>query len=166
MFGKTLVLIVLFFFSVMINAENNLMIGDVPPSYLGSDSDGNKINLEDYKGKIVVISFWASWCSPCLKELPVLENIQNKIGVDIVKVVAINFKENRKKYRKITKILSVLNLTLTHDKRGSIGKKFGVKSIPNLFIIGRDGKIVFHNVGYGESSIDKIVKVLNQQLSS
>jgi len=153
-------------FSLNVNAENVLELGDVPPNYLGRDSDGNDVTLEDNKGKIVIISFWASWCSPCLKELPVLENIQNKIGTDKIKVVAINFKEGRKQFRHIKKQLSSLNLTLTHDKRGSIGNKFGVEAIPNLFIIGKNGKLVFHNVGYGDSSIDKIVKVLNKQLSS
>jgi len=160
-----IIILIIAIFSLNVNAENVLELGDVPPNYLGRDSDGNDVTLEDNKGKIVIISFWASWCSPCLKELPVLENIQNKIGTDKIKVVAINFKEGRKQFRHIKKQLSSLNLTLTHDKRGSIGNKFGVEAIPNLFIIGKNGKLVFHNVGYGDSSIDKIVKVLNKQLS-
>jgi len=165
MFIRIIILIIAVF-SVNTNAKTVLELGDIPPSYLGKDSSGIEVMLESYKGKVVVISFWASWCTPCLKELPILENIQNKIGTDKIKVIAINFKEDRKKFRKIKKLLSSLNLTLTHDKRGAIGKEFGVEAIPNLFIIGKDGQLVFHNVGYGESSIDKIVKVLNQQFSS
>ncbi len=163
---KKLFILIFVFLSANANAENTLLIGDIPPNYLGKDSDGNEVNLENHKGKIVVISFWASWCSPCLKELPILEKIQNKVGTDKVKVIAINFKESRKQYKQIKKALSNLKLTLTHDKRGSIGRKFGVESIPNLFIIGKDGKLVFHNVGYGKSSVGKIVNVLNKQLSS
>jgi len=165
MFCRIIILIIAVF-SLNINAETVLELGDSPPNYLGKDSDGEDVTLENHKGKIVVISFWASWCSPCLKELPILENIQNKVGTDKIKVIAINFKEDRKKFRKIKKLLSSLNLTLTHDKRGTIGKKYGVKAIPNLFIIGKNGQLVFHNVGYGDSTIDKIVKVINQQLSS
>lgn len=161
-----IIILVLTIFSLNINAETILDLGDIPPNFLGRDSNGDDITLELHKGKIVVISFWASWCTPCLKELPILENIQNKVGTDKVKVIAINFKEDKKKYRKIKKLLSSLNLTLTHDKRGTIGKKFGVKAIPNLFIVGKNGELVFHNVGYDDSSIDKILKVLNQQLSS
>jgi thiol-disulfide isomerase/thioredoxin len=163
---KQAMIILLVLIAGSVTAENKLEIGDVPPSYLGKDGDGNKLYLEDHKGKIVVISFWASWCTPCLKELPILESIQNKVGTDKIKVIAINFKEGRKKYRFIKKKLSSLNLTLTHDKRGSIGKKFGVESIPNLFIIGKNGKLIFHNVGYGDESLDKIIDVLNLQLSS
>ncbi len=165
MFSRIIIIIVAIF-SLNLNAATVLELGDVPPNYLGRDSSGDDVTLEDHKGKIVVISFWASWCTPCLKELPILENIQNKVGTDKVKVIAINFKEDKKKYRKIKKLLSSLNLTLTHDKRGSIGKKFGVEAIPNLFIVDKNGELVFHNVGYDDSSIDKIVKVLNQQLSS
>lgn len=165
MFSRIIILVITIF-SLNINAETILDLGDIPPNFLGRDSNGDDVILEDHKGKIVVISFWASWCTPCLKELPILENIQNKVGTDKVKVIAINFKEDKKKYRKIKELLSTLNLTLTHDKRGAIGKKFGVKAIPNLFIVGKNGELVFHNVGYDDSSIDKIIKVLNQQLSS
>ncbi len=163
---KRIVILFLAIISLNTHAEAVLKIGDTPPNFLGKNSNGEAVTLKEHKGKIVVISFWASWCSPCLKELPILENIQNKIGEDKVKVIAVNFKEGRKTYRKIKKVLSSLNLTLTHDKRGTIGKTFGVQAIPNLFIVGKNGELVYHSVGYGDSSIDKIVKILNEQLSS
>lgn len=151
--------------SVNVSAKNKLEIGDTPPSYLGKESGGDRINLTDHEGKVVVISFWASWCAPCLKELPILENIQNQVGIDKLKVVAVNFKENRKQYRKISRALASLKLSLTHDKRGSIGKSYGVEAVPDLFIVGKDGRLAFHHVGYGDNTIDKIVTVLNEQLA-
>jgi len=165
MFSRIILLLIVVF-SLNINAKTVLELGGIPPDFLGKDNNGDIVSLKDHKGKIVVISFWASWCSPCIKELPILENIQNKVGIDKVKVIAVNFKEDRKKYNKVKKLLSSLNLTLTHDKRGAIGKKFGVEAIPNLFIVGKNGELVFHEIGYGDASIDKIVEVLNQQLSS
>ncbi len=95
-----------------------------------------------------------------------MEGIQQQIGVDKVKVVAINYKESRKQYRHIKKKLSNLALTLTHDKRGNLGNKFGVGGIPHLFIVGKNGKLIYQNVGYGDTSMDSIVKVLNKELSS
>jgi len=163
---KLLLIISLILLVPSVNAYSKLEIGDIPPNYLGKDSDGEQVNLEDNKGKVVIISFWASWCSPCLKELPILENIQNKLGKDKVKVVAVNYKESRKQYRHIKKKLSDLELTLTHDKHGSLGNKFGVEGIPHLFIVGKNGELVYQSVGYGDSSIKKIVKALNKELSS
>src|SRR5579859_4935877 len=58
-------------------AKHPLQVGDVPPESLGrASSGGGNVRLSDYRGKIVIISFWASWCSPCRKELPVLASIQ------------------------------------------------------------------------------------------
>ena len=59
-------------------AKHPLQVGDVPPDNLGRASTGGKVKLGDYRGKIVIISFWASWCPPCRKELPVLAAIQKK----------------------------------------------------------------------------------------
>ncbi len=147
-------------------ATTSLAIGDALPDYLGKDQDGNEIHLSDNKGKVVIISFWASWCKPCLKELPVLESIQNKLGTDTIKVVAINYKESRSQFNAIKRKLSELSLTLGHDRRGLLGEKFGVEGIPHLFIVGKDGTLAYQNVGYGDAVVDKLVVALNNILSS
>ncbi|WP_162230771.1 TlpA family protein disulfide reductase [Marinagarivorans algicola] len=163
---KILISLLLAFFVSNVNAATKLAIGDVPPNYLGKDSEGVEIHLSENKGKIVIISFWASWCPPCLKELPILENIQNKLGEDQVKVVAVNYRDNNKQYRAITKQLEAFKLTLTRDKRGSLSRKFGVKNIPHLFIVGKSGKIIYQSIGYGDDSTAKIVDALNKELSA
>lgn len=160
------VAIVLFtLFATQVLADAKFEVGDALPSYLGKDPEGNKIELEDHLGKVVVVSFWASWCPPCLKELPALEAIQNAAGKDKLTVVAVNFKESKKQYRHIKKKLASLNLTLTHDKRGSLSRKYGVDAIPNTFIVGKDGKLAYHSVGYGDKTLDKLVTVLNKLLA-
>jgi thiol-disulfide isomerase/thioredoxin len=143
--------------------QDKLKIGEVPPSYVGTDTNGDKVNLEDYLGKVIVVSFWASWCSPCLQELPILENLQAKVGVDKIKVVAVNYKESRKVYHQIKTRLSDVTMTLTHDKTGLISSKYGVKTLPNLFIIGKDGKLSHHMQGYGDKSIDKIIEAITAE---
>jgi thiol-disulfide isomerase/thioredoxin len=144
--------------------EPKLKVGDVPPDYLGMDVDGNEIRISDEAGKLVVVTFWASWCPPCLKELPVLDNIQTQLGPDAIRVVAVNFKEKKRKYLKIKKALKTASVTLTHDRRGSIGKKYGVSAIPHLFIIGKDGKLAFQKRGYGVGAIDTLVDEINALL--
>lgn len=145
--------------------QYRLQVGDTPPNYLGVDTDGKEVFITDSKGKIVVISFWASWCSYCLKELPILENIQDQVGEDLIKVVAINSKESKSKYRKIKRSLKHVSMTMTHDKKGKIGDEFGVSAIPHLFIIGKDGKLAYQARGYGESELDRIIAILNRELT-
>ncbi|MCP4272900.1 MAG: redoxin domain-containing protein [Gammaproteobacteria bacterium] len=135
-----------------------------PTNYLGKDREGNKVNLDELKGKIVVISFWISWCKPCKTELAILENLQNKIGKNLIKVVAINYKDSRSSYIKMKNQLSDFNITLTHDKFEKISNKFGVESAPHLFIIGKDGKIIFDRAKYKETPVNDIVDVIKKEL--
>ncbi|WP_169338320.1 redoxin domain-containing protein [Colwellia piezophila] len=143
-----------------------LTIGDVAPNYLGTDTNGDEVNIDELKGKIVVVSFWVSWCKPCKNELSTLQNLQNKVGNDLLEVVAINYKESHRSYNKLKAQLAELNLTLTHDKRGKIGKKYGVEKAPNLFIIGKTGKVLFIDSKYNKTPINAIIDVLKKELST
>jgi len=135
-----------------------------PTNYLGKDRDGNEVNLDELKGKIVVVSFWISWCKPCKTELAILENLQNKIGKQLIKVVAINFKDNRSSYNKMKNQLSDFNITLTHDKFERISNKLGVTGAPHIFIIDKDGKIIFERTNYNKTPVNEIVDVIKKEL--
>ncbi|MFM1571556.1 MAG: TlpA family protein disulfide reductase [Porticoccaceae bacterium] len=143
-----------------------LKVGDIPPDYLGLDSSAEKVLLSDNKGKIVVVTFWATWCPPCLKELPVLERLQRRLGPDLIRVIAVNHRESKKKFRLIKKAFNGSPITLTYDRGNRISKKYGVEAIPHLIIIGKDGKISYQARGYGESSIDMLVEKINQHLQT
>lgn len=142
------------------NAKSKtLEIGQVPPDYIGKTMDGTKLNVSDFAGKVVVVTFWATWCAPCRAELPVLEAIQRQVPNE-VKVVAVNYKEDRRIFRKAVKSLDGYELTFTRDS-GSISRKYKVKGIPNMFIIDRNGTIANIHVGYGEGMIPRLADELN-----
>ena len=134
------------------------------PDYLGKTPSGDEVKISDYKGKIVVVSFYATWCSFCQKELPVLLNIQKKLTKENVQVIIVNYKERRKQERKVSKILSKHDLVVTRDRKGNIGYKFGVESIPYMILIDREGKVKFTYHGYGEKVLHSIVEQLNSML--
>jgi thiol-disulfide isomerase/thioredoxin len=138
-----------------------LQVGDVPPDYLGRASTSGKVKLSDYRGKIVIISFWASWCPPCRKELPVLAAIQKNATRDKIVVFAVNWMESADRYRTITKALKGLDLALVSDEKGYFGIEYGVTAIPHMIIIGRDGRIAAVHVGYGEDEIPTLVEEIN-----
>ena len=144
-------------------AKHPLQVGDVPPEGLGrASSGGGKVRLSDYRGKIVIISFWASWCSPCRKELPLLASIQKNATRDKIVVFAVNWKEDRDRYRAIVKTLKDVDLTLVSDESGYFGGEYDVTAIPHMIIIGRDGRIAAIHVGYGESEIPTLVQEINR----
>ena len=137
-------------------------VGDAPPvDELGKDASGNRIRLSDYRGKIVIISFWASWCGPCRKELPVLASIQKSGTRDKIAVFAVNWQESHDRFLQIRRALKTDDLTLVSDERGYYGSKYGVSGIPHMVIIGRDGRVAAVHVGYGEGEIPVLVDEIN-----
>jgi len=137
-------------------------VGKEPPDYLGKDPSGRQIHVSDYRGKLVIVSFFASWCGPCRKELPMLAEIQKQAGRDKIVVVAVNYKEGSAVVRKLRKSLDEYGVTITDDYSGSIGSKFGVAALPRLVLIGRDGRVAAAHVGYGEASLPGLVKEINR----
>jgi thiol-disulfide isomerase/thioredoxin len=132
---------------------------DPAPDFVGLTLDREPVLLNKYLGKTVVISFWATWCKYCLKELPVLNNIQ-LTGKGKVQVIAINTEE-RDVFRKVAKVLRTLDIQLAYDPEKKAQAAYGVNGIPHLVVIGPDGKIISTFRGYDESMLPKIVDALN-----
>jgi thiol-disulfide isomerase/thioredoxin len=72
--------------------------GDVPFEPVGLDDAGREIRISEHKGKIVIVTFWASWCGPCLKELTILDDLQRKAGHDRIEVIAINYRHRSRTF--------------------------------------------------------------------
>ncbi|ANB16168.1 TlpA disulfide reductase family protein [Dokdonella koreensis] len=147
-------------------AQAQVAVGDVPPDELGKDRSGTPVRISDHRGKVVVISFWASWCTYCLKELPALESIQKVAGKDQLEVVAVNFKEEAALYRRMLAKLKDLQMTFTHDGNGQLGNRYGLRGLPFLVMIGRDGRVAFTHAGYGEQTLDRIIDEINTLLAA
>ncbi len=136
-------------------------IGSAAPDSLGFAVDGQRVDLSASNGKIRVITFWASWCAPCLHEIPVLNTIQNRAGLDRLQVIAVNLQQSKRRILAIRDQLEENGLIWVRDKRGSVGKRFGVEGIPHLIIVDTDGTIAHRHIGYNESALPQIVAELN-----
>jgi len=138
-------------------------VGAWAPDFLGSTTDGKDFKISTYRGKVVVASFWASWCGPCRRELPLLEGLQKVFGHEKVKVVAISI-ESEDVFRQISKAATNLSLQFIHDSSGSVSKAYGMKGVPHLVIVGRDGLLMRKFVGYSEEQVEAIINEVRQAL--
>jgi len=144
-----------------------LKVGDAPPDVFGKSSTGQVVHLSDYRGKIVVISFWATWCGPCRKELPVLVNLEKQATREKLIVLTVNWQQGYNEFRQIMKIFKDMgtDITLISDEHGRAGAAYGVKGIPHMIILGRDGRIAAIHVGYSEEQLPVLVDEINSAWS-
>lgn len=147
-----------------------MLPGATPPDVLGSTQDGQAVNVASLHGKVVVISFWATWCGYCMKELPVLANLQklaNERSLSL-QVVTVNSQEDRSTFVRTVRALRprLPGLLMTWDRDGAIGRPYGTdKGIPVMVMLHRDGTIAHVHVGYGEDMLDSLVAEINTLLS-
>lgn len=132
-------------------------VGSLPPQLLGKDRAGNAVDLAALRGKVVIVTFWASWCPPCRAELPVLGHFQRVVGRDALEVVAINYKEPRQAFQNIVRKNRDIDLTWVHDARGSLSDQYGVRSLPHMFMLDREGRVAYVHNGYSEAALPGII---------
>ena len=120
--------------------------GERPPTFTGRTPDGTTLALDDLRGRVVLLTFWASWCEPCRTELPVFETLHREIGAEGLAVVGINARERVPTIREFWRSLD-LTLAVVLDPRGEIQRKYGVVGLPTTFLIARDGRAVARAIG-------------------
>lgn len=109
--------------------------------------DGTTVRLADYKGKVVLIDFWASWCPPCKASFPALDAIYREFQGKGLQVLAVNVDE-RQHDAETFLAAHPHRLTVLFDPKGVAPEAFGVKGMPSSFLIDRAGTIRFTHMGY------------------
>jgi peroxiredoxin len=137
--------------------------GQPAPDFTAIDIDGNEVKISDYLGKVVVLDFWASWCGPCMKAMPHLQDVATKYRDQGVVVLGSSTRDARKNFEKWIKANASKypDIIWAHDPADKGPKRasralYGVAGIPTQFVIGRDGKIAAVTIGYlpGEVLVD------------
>lgn len=134
-------LILVLLFPVLLQAAP-LSVGDTAPPGIGKDSrTGDERLLAENSGQITVLHFWASWCDYCFKTLAVMDTLQEQLGPKGLRVVSIAVKDDARTANRITDELKPLAMLSTIDRKGALLAAYGDDYLPNVWIIGRDGRI-------------------------
>lgn len=122
------------------------------PSWTLKDVDGNPVSSDSFKGKVVVIDFWATWCPPCREEIPGYIEMQKKLGEKGLVIVGISLDSKGPAVVKAFMEKFGMNYTVVMGDEAIAEAFGGIEAIPTTFVIARDGKIAFRKVGYIEHS--------------
>lgn len=124
--------------------------------------------LPDYRGKVVLLNFWASWCPPCIYEMPALKKLKQKLNNQSFEILALNVGEKKYKARKFAKLIK-LDLPVLLDTDSKTFKLWNVKTLPTSFLIDTEGKVRYRiqgNPGWDTTeTMDVIYKLLNNTTS-
>ena len=125
--------------------------------------DATTVNLKDYRGRFVLLNFWASWCSPCLKEMPDFEKAYKDMGSNKMAVLAVGMGESIKKIQVFFKKYS-FSFPLLADDNMQITKLYGVKNIPVTYLIDPDGLVLGRALGVRDWADSDFLKFMKDRL--
>ncbi|MEP7083913.1 MAG: TlpA disulfide reductase family protein [Betaproteobacteria bacterium] len=136
--------------------------GGPAPQLALRDLAGQPVKLSDFKGKVVVVNFWATWCAPCLEEMPSMQRLREKFSLAGLEVLAVNFQEAQPKIEAFLK-KRPLKLTILRDQDGSARTAWGVRVFPTSFVIDTDQRIrytVTGDVDWTSSKVESQIREL------
>ena len=126
-----------------------------------TDKTGRTVNLSKFKNKLIVINFWATWCSPCKEEMPSLDNLQADNSFKNLVILPINIgKDSIKKSEKFYNSVGIKNLKLFFDKTNDLANFFLLRGIPTTILINKDGQEFARVVGSIDFQDKKLVEWL------
>lgn len=131
------------------------------PAFSFQDRDLKSLGLADFRGRLVLVNFWATWCGPCIREMPTLLNLQKKLGGADFQVIALS--EDRKGWEVITPFLTKNNLAdlpAYHDPHGRAVRALGVTGLPTTILFDRAGRELGRLAGIAEWDSDEAVALI------
>lgn len=130
----------------------------------GSAGADTQLDLTQYKGNVVVVDFWASWCVPCRRSFPWLNQMQKKYGDEGLVIVGVNMDSNAAEADKFLQEFPA-EFTIIYDSDRTLGRKYGVEAMPTSFVIDRNGEIVANHLGFKVKKQDEYEQVLVETLN-
>ena len=135
--------------------------GKPAPDFSLNTLDGKSLKLSDYKGKKVILNFWATWCAPCKTEMPIMEAYHKEIKNQNIVVIAVNLTNEDQSVKAVNQYVNKLNLTfpIPLDKKGEVSDLYQILTIPTTFFIDEKGMLQQKVIGpLNEALIQQLIK--------
>ena len=144
-----------------------VLLGQPAPDVALADLDGKQLRLSDLRGNVVILDFWATWCGPCRRSLPMLEQVaqDNHSAKLRVLTVAVNRGQTPEAIREFVQE-NKLSLPVLWDEKSEAGDKFHVRGIPQTVLIGKDGVVKFVAVGVGPDGESRLQQAIHVALEA
>lgn len=138
--------------------------GDASPAF-ELPGDAASVKLSSFKGKVVYVDFWASWCGPCRQSFPWLNEMQAKYGSKGFQIVGINVDANTADAKSFLANLPA-KFVVAYDDKGVTPKAYGIKGMPSSVLIDGNGKVILQHTGFRDSDRAQLEQAIQQALTS
>ena len=143
--------------SASLDSDSNklLAVGTPAPDWKLTDAAGKTHSLSDYRGRVVVLDFWATWCGPCEALMPRMQKLQDKLGDKGAVVFGVNSWETNDAVAYMKKKRLSYGLLLKGEE---IAPPYGVINLPVVYVVGTDGKIIYRHEGIDDKDLGKLIE--------
>lgn len=128
-----------------------LDLGKLPPPISAQDAAGKAVDLNSYRGKVVYLDFWASWCGPCRKSFPWMNALSERYSKDGLVVLAINVDEQAADAQRFLQKYPA-KFTVLYDAKGDTPRAYNIPGMPSSFVLDRQGILRLSHTGFREGS--------------
>jgi len=149
---RTCLLAILVGFSLTLTASADIKIGEPFPDLAACKLEGNLPELP--RDRVILMDFWASWCGPCARSFPTMEELHKKYSSRGLVVIAVNVDEKKADMENFLKAHRV-TFSVVRDARQKLVEKTGISTMPSSFLIDKDGKVAFAHSGFHGSETKK-----------
>ena len=137
--------------------------GGAAPALALQDLDGRLHRLEDYRGKVVLINFWATWCEPCREEMPSMNRLRASLAGQPFAVLAVNLAESEPRIRRFLEQLP-LDFPVLLDRDSGTARAWRARLLPMSFLVGPDGRLRYSVVGEIDWTQERVRKAIRDLL--
>ena len=131
------------------------------PNFKLEDIDEYEYDFSEYRGKVVLLNFWATWCPPCRREMPSMERLYKKYQDKDFSVIAVNQMEDEDKIFAFTGALETqLTFNILLDTKSTVSQNYDVRGLPTTYLIDKEGRIRYRAVGGREFDHPKVEKII------